>query len=91
MRSVSAAVQSSNPTSGGTGKDDGLFAILILVFVTPGGAIYGEPGGGLEFAMAVFLQFLYGTSAVSFFRDEGGKIIRSDLSQLDPALQQVRI
>ena len=32
------------------GEDGGSFAILISAFVTPGGTIYGEPGGGVEFA-----------------------------------------
>ena len=70
--SVSAAVQLSNPTSGGTREDGGLFAISIFVFLTPGGTIHGKPGGGAEFAMAVFLQFFEPRRSL-FFRDERGE------------------
>jgi hypothetical protein len=39
---------------------------------SPGGTIYGEPGGGVEFAMAVFLRFFVPRQSL-FFRDEAGK------------------
>ncbi len=34
--------------------------------------IYGEPGGGVEFAMAVFLRFFEPRRSL-FFRDERGE------------------
>ncbi len=66
--------------SGGTGEDGGLFAILISAFVTPGGTIYGEPGGGVVFAMGVFLRFL-NLGGLFFFEMRGERAgkIRSDL------------
>ena len=64
---------------GGTEEDGGSFAILISAFVKPGGMIHGEPGGGVEFAMAVILRFFVSRRSL-FFEMRAGRAgkIRSD-------------
>ncbi len=42
--------------------------MLILAFVTPGGTISGEPGGGMESVMVEFLYFIL--CLETFFLDE---------------------
>ena len=66
--------------SRGTEEDGGSFVILFSAFVMPGGTIYGEPGGGVEFAMAVILRFFVSRWSLFFeMRGERAGKIRSDL------------